>query len=166
MPRGGPRPNSGRKSNAELARCHAQMDEVITPDDWRAIYARLVQIVKEADPNTAVKAARLLIHQRWGDGAVPQPDPDDADDVCEIKFIHVDTSAAESGAATGHPTDAADEDNSDDDTGESTGEEPAPTGSTPASSRRGTVPPASWRSLQGHKAARSPFAPARSTQRG
>ncbi len=122
MSRGGPRPNSGRKSNAELAQCHAQMDAAITPADWNAIYARLVQIAKEGDAHSAVQAARLLIHQRWGDGAVPQSDPDDADDVCEINFIHVDTSAAAASGAVAGPDE---EDDSDDDTGESIDEEPA-----------------------------------------
>ncbi len=102
MSRGGPRPNSGRKSNAALELCHAQMDRAITPDDWSAIYARLVQIVKEGDPNVAVQAARLLIHQRWGDGAVPPAEPaPDLDDVCEIKFIHVEQSAANSAEPAG-----------------------------------------------------------------
>ncbi len=117
MSRGGPRPGSGRKSNAELAQCHAQMDAAITPDDWNAIYARLVQIAKEGDAHSAVQAARLLIHQRWGDGAIPPADPDDADDVCEIKFIHVDTGAPDQ-------SDQPDEEDApDDDTGETTGDE-------------------------------------------
>ncbi len=140
MPRGGPRPNAGRKSNAQLAQCHAQMDQAITPDDWQAIYARLLQIVKEADPDAAVKAARLLIQQRWSDGAAPRPEPEDPDDVCEIKFIHVagtDPTAAEPRT---EEDSADDEENANDDSQseicdlqpEIADDQPAPAGPVPA----------------------------------
>ena len=65
--RGGPRPNSGRKSNAEIAHARVLLDRAVTDQDWIDAFKALIKIVKTSDDARAqISAFRILAEYRFG----------------------------------------------------------------------------------------------------
>ncbi len=62
MPRGGYRPNAGRKSNADIKTIRAQIDTLVSQADWQEIIQALVARAKEGD----ARAILLLFSYRFG----------------------------------------------------------------------------------------------------
>lgn len=64
--RGGPRPNSGRKSKAEELGLQSLLDTAFTLEDRQAVFQNLTRIAKGEDAKAAVSAAQLLFGYAFG----------------------------------------------------------------------------------------------------
>ena len=69
---GGPRANSGRKSNAQLFHARELLSQAMTDQDWIDAFKSLAAIVKTSDDARAkISAFRILAEYRFG-----KPDAD------------------------------------------------------------------------------------------
>src|SRR6186997_1805498 len=65
--RGGPREGAGRKSNSELQLARDSIDQCVTPEDWKKVWTRLLDIIdKDETSGHKIRAARLLCEYRFG----------------------------------------------------------------------------------------------------
>ena len=75
MPRGGYRPNAGRKTDAEIERLRALTAQAISDETWITILKGLAEEAQYGN----VRCAELLIHYAFGVSAAPtkpaRPDP-------------------------------------------------------------------------------------------
>ena len=82
MARGGKRSGAGRKSNAEIGRARALINDAVSDGQWKKIFAGLAKAAASGD----VRAADLLMRYAFG---LPTQFVAGDDDAPPIMFVNV-----------------------------------------------------------------------------